>query len=97
VKKAFQAKHIDDKAVIKVMVILCEKNQRRSPDNPYYAVCNRWEVVEAFAPIPWKLIQAKLTALHRKWLVADGCVGCTCSTGFKVGDAGMALLEQPPE
>lgn len=87
--KTFQAKHIPDRRVLKVLQILGNANERTY--GAWHNGASRWEVIDAFKPIPWKIVQAKLTSLHRRKLV-DGCAGCTCGGQFTLTDAGRALL-----
>lgn len=85
--KPFQAKHIEDTAVLDVIRTLVTTEQERcklrgAERSAPYVTASRWDIIEAFAPIPWKIIQAKLTSMKKRRLI-DGCVGCTCRGGFK--------------
>jgi len=84
--KQFQAKHIEDKAVLDVIDTLINSEWQRgllmgSKTLKRYITASRWDIVDAFKPIPWKIVQAKLTSLKKRGLI-DGCAGCTCRGSF---------------
>jgi hypothetical protein len=83
--KTFQAKHIDDRAMLKVVDILAHQYKNLN--------ASRWDVVDAFKPIPWKIVNAKLCALVKRKLI-NGCGACTCRGSFELTDAGRALLAE---
>lgn len=91
--KHFQAKHIEDSAVLSVITILIDAQWEReklyaplstlSLPRKEYITASRWDIIEAFKPIPWKIINTKLSSMVRRGLI-DGCAGCTCRGGFRV-------------
>lgn len=87
-KKAFQAKHIDTTAVLRVINLLI--TAQKHP----YATASRWDIVDAFKPIPWKIVNAKLVSLKKRKLI-DGCAACTCRGSFTLTSRGkLWLLER---
>lgn len=86
--KSFQAKHIEDRNLLRIIRLLHKAERARHP----YGDVSRWDIIELLRPVPWKVVQAKLTALERRGLI-DGCAsGCTCRGGFSVTEKGEALL-----
>ena len=86
--KHFQAKHIPDDVVLSVISILkrtaYERACLRNPAaNLNHFTASRWDIIEAFKPIPWKVVNAKLTSMVRRKLIA-GCSGCTCHGSFEL-------------
>lgn len=86
--KKFQAKHIGDEQVLAVINIIIDAEWRRdvargARTTKHHITAGRWDIVEAFRPVPWKIVQAKLTSMVRRGLI-EGCAGCTCRGSFKV-------------
>ena len=76
--KQFQAKHIEDKAVLDVIDALINSEWQRGLMLGYktlkqYITASRWDIVDAFKPIPWKIVQAKLTSLKKLFLMVMLC------------------------
>ncbi len=86
-RKTVQAKHIDD---IDVLRFINKASHEKYPDIPDGGWVFTWDVEEAFADMPPKVVLAKLSALVKRGFL-DGCC-CGCRGDFELTAKGSEAL-----